>query len=831
MKTEQLIIKNLLNNHVYSQKVLPYLKDEYFKDSDLIAFRLIREYTIKYGKQPSKDELLVSIPQVRGYTDDLIKTTLKEIESLDLAEITTNVDWLVDKTEQFCSDRAIENAIRESISILNSGGKKNRDIIPDLLSEALGITFDPSIGHDYLEDYEERYDLLHNPVRRIPFDLDMLNRITKNGLPPKTLNVIVGGINVGKAQPLSTPIPTPTGWKLFGDLKIGDVVFGSDGKEINVTGIFPQGGKDVYKITFRDGRSTECCGEHLWSVFDGTKQGDIWKKRDIFNWSIVTTKEIMTRLISNKNAKNQLFIPLTQPVNYPKKDLKIHPYILGVLLGGGHLPHNEITNTDDDVLHKINSLLPKDHFLSTKKDSITHCITVKRNEKLWEQEGITRRKWYRNGNKVKQNLIRVFLRDYNLSNCRSWDKFIPEDYQYSSVEDRIELLQGLMDSDGYISKNGSCALNTASLKLANQLCLLVRSLGGLSKIHHKKNKFYKYQGIKVPARDSFCVYIRMPKDFPNIFSCQKKCERYERLTNKFERKLRIKSIEHIGQKECQCISVSAPNKLYLTENYIVTHNTLCMCHMAAANLAAGKNVLYITLEMAEEEIASRIDANLLDIALDDLSVVDKHVFTGKIKDLKTKALGKLVIKEYPTSGANVIHFKSLLNELMIKKDFRPDIIYIDYINICGCASMKFNGDTYNYVKAISQELRGWAVEEQLPIVSGTQLTRKGFGSSQPGMDDTSESFALPATVDFMIAIVTSPELDQLGQYMVFQLKNRYGNKKKNAAFVIGVDMDKQRLYNVTQPGGQQQPVSPPPLPSIIVQQPGGLANKFQGIKI
>ncbi len=226
--------------------------------------------------------------------------------------------------------------------------------------------------------------------------------------------------------------------------------------------------------------------------------------------------------------------------------------------------------------------------------------------------------------------------------------------------------------------------------------------------------------------------------------------------------------------------------------------SLFMCHMAAACLNQGKNVLYITMEMAEEKIAERIDANLLNVNLDDLGSLSRQDYERKISNLKSKTNGKLIIKEYPTASASVLHFKTLLNELYLKRKFKPDIIFVDYLNICCSSRLKYgaNVNTYLYVKAIAEELRGLAVETGVPIFSATQTTRSGFTSSDPGLEDTSESFGLPATADFMFALVSTEELEKLNQIQVKQLKNRYSDPNKNKRFVVGIDRGKMKLYDV-----------------------------------
>src|SRR5210317_1571603 len=255
--------------------------------------------------------------------------------------------------------------------------------------------------------------------------------------------------------------------------------------------------------------------------------------------------------------------------------------------------------------------------------------------------------------------------------------------------------------------------------------------------------------------------------------------------------------------------------------------SLFMCHCASAYLAQGLNVLYITLEMAEERIAERIDANLLDTTIDDLHALPKDLYDSKILKVKNKTNGQLIIKEYPTASAHSGHFRSLFNELALKKSFRPDVLFIDYLNIC--ASARFKGgniSSYFYIKAIAEELRGLAVEFNVPIFSATQTTRTGFVSTDIGLEDTSESFGLPATADFMFALMSNEELEQLGQMKVKQLKNRYNDPAMNRSFIVGVDRAKMKLYDVENTA--QNIVDRGKDPEIKVEDP---YDKFSDFKI
>lgn len=424
---ENTILSGLLYNESYARKALPYLKDEYFHDESYKkVFRNIAEYVEKYNGLPTKEALRISIEERTDLNDEQYKEINTLINSLQYDE-KTNVEWLTDKTETFCQDAAIYNAVRRSILVLDGKDKKiDKGGIPQLLTDALAVSFDSHIGHDFLDDYLERYEYYHAKEHKVPFDLDLLNKITKGGVSKKSLSIVLSGTGVGK--------------------------------------------------------------------------------------------------------------------------------------------------------------------------------------------------------------------------------------------------------------------------------------------------------------------------------------------------------------------------------------TLFMTHCAAANLSAGLNVLYITMEMAEEKIAERIDANLLDLTLDELKTIPKDVFTKRISRVKSKTTGKLIVKEYPTASAGSAHFRHLVNELRMKRNFHPDIIYIDYLNICMSSRLRHgaNVNSYTYIKTIAEELRGLSVELNLPVFSATQTTRSGYSNSDVGLEDTSESFGLPATADFMFALISSEELESLGQIMVKQLKNRWGDANYLKRFVIGIDRPKMRLFDAEQ---------------------------------
>jgi replicative DNA helicase len=250
--------------------------------------------------------------------------------------------------------------------------------------------------------------------------------------------------------------------------------------------------------------------------------------------------------------------------------------------------------------------------------------------------------------------------------------------------------------------------------------------------------------------------------------------------------------------------------------------SMFLCHFATSCLKQNKRVLYITCEMAEERIAERIDANMMNITLDTLKTLPKEMYDRKLERAMKNVSGRLIVKEYPTASANVMHFRSLFEELKLKRNFVPDVVIVDYLNICASARFKAGSsvNSYTFIKAIAEELRGLAVEMNLPIVTATQTNRTGFSNTDVSLEDTSESFGLPATADFMFALITTDELEQLGQIMVKQLKNRYGDPNTNKKFVIGVDKSKMSFYNLED--SAQTTLTPAPQENL-----GGLDSKFE----
>ena len=457
---QNVVLRAFFTNEEYMRKVVPFMQPEYFEGVHRTIFKEFVGYVAQYSNIPSMEAFRITMQECGNFNEDTFRVAVDMLPSLFEADHDTDIKWLMDQTEKWCQDRALFNAVMESISIIDGKHQTlTKNALPDILTKALAVTFDTNIGHDYLQDAESRYDFYHEAEERLPFDLEYLNKITKGGLPNKSLNIILAGTGVGKS--------------------------------------------------------------------------------------------------------------------------------------------------------------------------------------------------------------------------------------------------------------------------------------------------------------------------------------------------------------------------------------LFMCHCAASALSQGKNVLYITMEMAEERIAERIDANLLDTSLDQIESLSKNVFVNKVNTIAAKTQGKLIIKEYPTGQAHTGHFRALLNELKLKKKFAPDIVFVDYLNICASSRMKGLGgsvNTYSLIKSIAEEMRGLAVEFNLPIVSATQTTRSGYSSSDPGLEDTSESFGLPATADLMLALVSNDELQALNQILVKQLKNRYNDPNIHKRFVIGVDRSKMRLSDV-EDADKDLVQDVPDAGPVFDQTPSGKKLNTEGFQI
>ncbi len=573
---ETVILSQLVSNEQYLRNVSPHLKSEYFEDKlERKIHEIIMDFFSKYNKSPTKRIIELAVREQKSLNQTDYDSIIATIHGLD-DEANEDYDWLMNSTEKFCKDRSIYLALVQAINIAEGNDKELKpDAIPDILSKALAVSFDTTVGHDYFGNHDDRYDYYHAVESRIPFSLDILNQVTNGGMPKKTLNLFVAGC------------VTP-------DTK-------------------------VYV--------------RMWTNVYG---------RNAYADQLVEIKDLQEKI------------------------------------------KNKIT------FDKIEVLSP---------------------------DG-----WVEVTNYVEKG------------------KYIP--YTFT------------LENGMYVT--------------CNEVHLFETRLGWL---------------------DAKKLWI-----FNQVFKIE--------LLTEFGWSY-IKSIE-VGKEEVDIVDITVdhPNHRYYT-NGISSHNTgvgksLTMCDHSAYLIKQGYKVLYVTMEMAEERIAERIDCNLFDMEIKNLFKMDKDSYNSKISNLKERYKGNLVIKEYPTGQANVGHFRVLLDELKLKRNFIPDVVFIDYLSICSSQRLKGGGNvnSYTYIKAISEELRGLAVEHDVALVSAVQFNRDGNKNSDSELTDISESFGIAMTADFMVGMIRTEELDELKQIMFKQLKSRYGDVNYYKRFVVGVELSKFKLHDV-----------------------------------
>ena len=445
-----------------------------------------------------------------------------------------------------------------------------------------------------LIDAEGRFTLF-------PYWEEMLKKLFPNNMETRYNNLILtGAIGLGKAQPLDSLVLGKDGFIKMGDIKVGDLVFGADGNTHKVLGVFPQGERDIYKITFSDRTSTECSDEHLWTVYD---------KHQHYAKKVLTTKQLseykLSRIVPSGYKNRKFLIPMTSPINFQKREHVISPYTLGCLIGDGGLTTRTIgiTSADEEIVNKISESLHDDYCVR-KVNSKMYGYTIAKKVNTCTFDGKT--------NPIPTpNIYRLEIDRFGL-NCKTYFKYIPDEYLIDCVENRIELLHGLMDTDGYVDKSGSVVqFSTASSRLKDDFVWLVESLGGTCRVTEKKCSYKRKDGERVPCHNSFVITLKLPKQI-NPFSLQRKRDRVNK--NRINPVRAIDSIEYIGRKECQCIYIDSDDHLYLTNNFIATHNTMvavvCMLYLLYRMLCLKDPYLYYGLQPIDKITFSLINVTI-----------------------------------------------------------------------------------------------------------------------------------------------------------------------------------------------------------------------------
>jgi len=653
--------------------------------------------------------------------------------------------------------------------------KHDTGVLPKLLSDALAVGFSHDLGHDYLDDSQKRFEYYHNKEFKLPFDLDYFNRITDGGITTESLNIIVAGTGCFLA---GTKVLMANGSrKCVEDIGTGEKLMGPDGTARTILGLI-RGQDKIYRITNNNTKDYfDCNPDHILSLTN--------KNDEIVNISV---KEYLEK---DEDFKKEYVLYYNKtPLTFSKKkdNLPLEPYFLGLYIGDGHVHDCKITNADIEIENYLKEFV---------KENNLKLNTYQRKDEIAKEYGIT--------NPDGRNIILKKFKSIGINlgkaknnhriTCDS--KFIPESYKISSIKSRLELLAGLIDSDGCLKCPNSTShfkFTNTSKRLCKDVIFVARSLGFYVTLYTEKRTPNKNH------HQAYCVNIfvnndlKIPTLVPRKQHGNIKCKPLYK--DSF-------TVELISENDDFFGFQLDKDRLFLLDNFLVTHNSgksLSMCHFATSYLKSSKNVLYITLEMADKKIAERIDANLFNVPIQELKKLTEYEYSHKIDNLRKQNIGILKIKEYPTAGASVINFKNFIDELALKKNYKPDIIIVDYLGIVASSRFRQGSQTssYTYMKSVAEELRGLSMETKIPIITGAQLNRGGQHNTDADFEDVGESHGISQTADFMIAMISTEELEQMNQVMWKQIKNRYNDPTKYKRFVTGIDRSKMRLYNVEQ---------------------------------
>jgi replicative DNA helicase len=687
-------IGQLLTDEKYANSVIDLVKPEYFDDAQIRRVVMhLKDNHERFGCIPdyiSMEGILRN--ETSGHQLEHCLGLLTKSKEFGF----NNSLQIQDVAKTFFKQQETIKVAKEILKIAEEGDTNKYHLCEDLLRKALEFGIDKDEIIDVFDDID---GVLSDDFRKpVPTGIIGLDSNMGGGLSKGELGVILAAFGVGKAQPLHSKILTPNGWVTMGDIKIGDKVISRDGKSCNVTGVFPQGKRPIYKISFNDGTETLCDEEHLWSV-NTINQRNRSTKKDGKNITLPpdNTYKTLSTINMYKNVKvwnNRRLnykIPNISPVEFDKKELSINPYLLGVIIGDGCITiHNS------------------PHFVTKDVEIIENVRKVYENISVSEHTRLITKK---NGEIIKRSLIKVsllnmiqLLKGIGLYGSNSKTKFIPKDYLYTSVSDRVKLLQGLVDTDGYIDKH-RCEISTVSETLSLNIKELVQSLGGKVKI---TTKIGKYDDIECSL-----VY-RIGFSFPNngiIPSLlTRKINRFKPRTKYSDNKF-IKSIEYYGEEEAKCIMVDNPEHLYVTDDYIVTHNTTAITKIANTAKNHGQNVLQIFFEDNPKVIRRKHYSCWTGISLNDLQ--DRRAEVKEKVMIEQSKPGIIKLKKFPSDGTTIPMIRQYIRK-QIAQGFRPDVILIDYID-CITPSRTFTdnniaeGNIMRQFESLLDELQmvGW----------------------------------------------------------------------------------------------------------------------------
>lgn len=736
----------------FNRKLIDLIQSEFIKNEVISDFRIL-EVLIRAefpGSSPSEE---ASKEAYLGFLDEI-----KKIEVI-------NPEVIKENALNFCKQQKLQQVVHEIQEIIKTDNPSDYYKAEGLLKSALEVGNNRDDAIDVFSNFENVLEEDHRePIATGIFGLD---EVMSGGLARGELGVIIAPLGTGKAQPLHSKILTPTGWTTMGEVKIGDLVISRDGKPTKVLGVYPQGERPIYKVSFNDGTSTLCDEEHLWAVNDinqrnrnSWKNGKRCKLPKDTTFKVRTTKEMIDKISFGKNNQLNFKVPVVSPIHFDSKKLLINPYVLGVLLGDGYLSESTInfTTKDDEIIDNIRNVFP-------------NIIVKERCREIEKEEGDVLVLVEQCLKTVRLRGIKNELLELGLIGVKSDTKFIPKDYLYNSIENRVALLQGLIDTDGFIDKRGcNVQYTTVSSQLSKDVKELVMSLGGKCTISSKIGK-YKKNGVIVECKRAFTLNISFSNNIiPTTLT--RKIERYKARTKYSDNKF-INKIEFVGYEEAQCIMVDNPEHLYVTDDYIVTHNTTITTKFANNAFNEGKKVLQIFFEDSNAQIQrkhiacwSGIDMNKLSENKDTVKEI------VKIKKEEGSAKGGILkLKKMDNLNTKVSHIKQYIKKC-IANGFRPDVVIIDYIDVINPDHVY--KDTNEGQGVVMRTIENMCVEFNFVCWVAAQSNRSGIKAEVVEADAIGGSIKRAQIAHFIMSIARSLEQRDAGTANMAVLKSRFG---------------------------------------------------------
>lgn len=742
----------LLNNIIlfkdFANSIVDVLDPKYFDNQYFrLIMQMVKEYYGKYEHVPNFDTL-------EQLTKSEITSPMAQKMVLDMLQQVKDApfeghQFVQEKSLKFCKQQELKKVMTKAQKIIDKGEFESYDHLESMVREALQVgEIDPGTN----DVFNNLDDVLMDDFRHpIPVGIPGIDNSLKGGLAKGEIGVILAPTGVGKALPVTEPVLTPYGWTPIGDVKLGDKVIGSDGKEQYVIGVYPQGERPIYKVEFTDETSVFCDEEHLWSVNTlnmRTAKTRVKGGKSVYrpNLGYVTMKTSDMMNDIKKRGRYNYRLPVVSPVEFEEKVVEIDPYLLGLLLGDGSITDSgvNISTKDDEVVEYVQKL---DSFGSTSQ------------YKRYETQEIYRVRL--------KSTISEKLKTYGLWNTKSNNKFVPTEYLYNSVKVRLEVLQGLMDTDGYVSKTGIAQFTSVSEVLANNVRELVLSLGGTARVNSKVPT-YTYLGEKKEGQTAYNVTISFSNGIVP-FKLLRKINKFRSREKYVEQKF-IKSITYSHNQDAVCIKVSNPDELFVTRDYVLTHNTTVLTKFANHAFNLGYNVLQIFFEDNPKIIQRKHFTLWTGIAPDSLSLHRDEVLS-KVKSIQEGMKNTLTLKKLPSDTLTLNQIKNQVRKL-IAEGTPVDIVFVDYID---CIVPDKNlGDEWKSEGSVMRGFEAMCHELNLAGWTATQGNRSSISSDVVTTDQMGGSIKKAQVGHVIISVAKSLQQKEMNLATIAITKSRIG---------------------------------------------------------